>query len=109
VKVITGSIVNDAKFLAILLSLIIVPYIWIRLRKKNYTDHEGREPPVPDKRLTGEMQPRSNMPLFGPGMDYTYQAMKPEWEHPDIKWYEDKQRQDAEELAKDKAKREEAA
>lgn len=106
---ITGSIVNDAKFVAIILSLIIVPYIWIWLRKKNYTDHEGREPPVADKRLTGEMQPRSNMPLFGPGMDYTYQAMKPEWEHPDIKWYEDKEKRAAEELAKRKSKRVEIA
>ena len=76
--------------------LFAIPYIWIKLRGDKSTDREGREPPIPDKRLTGETEPRSNLPLYGPGKDYTSAAMMKEWEHPDQTWYREKLKRDAE-------------
>jgi hypothetical protein len=62
VKVIATDAIGEIEFWAIMLSLIVVPFLWVVLRKQNSTDMEGREPPIPDKRLTGEMDPRSNLP-----------------------------------------------
>ncbi len=57
--------IGEIEFWAIMLSLIVVPLLWVVLRKQNSTDREGREPPIPDKRLTGEMDPRSNLLMYG--------------------------------------------
>ena len=59
------------KLLLIILAFIFVPLLWVLFRKEKATDREGREPPVPDKRLSGETQPRSNLPLYG-GRDGLY-------------------------------------
>jgi hypothetical protein len=97
VKVIVGDLDGVIKLILILLSIILVPLLWVLLRKDKSTDREGREPQVPDKRLSDETQPRSNLPLYGKGMDYTSQAIGKEWEHPDVTQYREKLRKDAEE------------
>ncbi len=90
--------IGEIEFWAIMLSLIVVPFLWVVLRKQNSTDREGREPPIPDKRFTGEMDPRSNLPMYGgPGLDYTWRAIGKEWEHPDVSWYKEKVKKEAEE------------
>jgi hypothetical protein len=96
VKVIAWNFEGILKLLLIILAFIFVPLIWIRLRKEKATDREGREPLVPDKRLTDDTQPRSNLPLYGKGMDYTSQAIGKEWEHPDVTHYREKLRMDQE-------------
>ena len=84
------------KLLLIILAFIFVPLLWVLFRKEKATDREGREPPVPDKRLSGETQPRSNLPLYGGGMDYASQAIGKEWEHPDVTQYREKLKKDSE-------------
>ncbi len=93
---VAGDAIGEIEFWAILLSPIVVPLIWVMLRKQNSTDREGREPPIPNKLFTGETEPRSNLPLFGPGKDYIGAAIMKEWEHPDITWYREKLKRDAE-------------
>ena len=61
----------EPAFWVIIGSLVIVPLIWIFIRKKNSTDHEGREPPVISKSLTEDTDPTSTLSLYGSGMDYT--------------------------------------
>jgi hypothetical protein len=58
-------------FWVIIGSLVAVPLLWIFIRKKNSTDREAREPPVLSKSLTEDTDPRSTLPLYGSGMDYT--------------------------------------
>lgn len=70
---ITGDIASDVKFIAIILSLIIVPPIWVWLRKEKSTDHERRgAPPV---ELSEE---RRKVGL--PGIDYPWYSGGFEWE-----------------------------
>ena len=78
------------KLLVIMLALVVVPIIWVKIRKEKSTDREGRDTPPPDKRLTGEMDPRSNLPLYGPGLNYTAEAIGKEWAHPDLQHYREK-------------------
>ena len=94
---IVGELDGVLKLSLIILAFVIVPLLWTLLRKEKATDREGREPPVLDKRLSGETQPRSNLPLYGKGMDYASQAIGREWEHPDVTQYREKLRKDAEE------------
>jgi hypothetical protein len=103
VKVVAGDLVGEIEFWAILFSLIVVPLLWVIFRKQNATDREGREPPIPNKRLTGETDPRSNLPLYGPGLDYTSRAIGKEWEHPDTRQYREKLERDREEAEKSEA------
>ncbi len=86
----------------IILAFIFVPLLWVLFRKEKATDREGREPPLPDKRLSEETQPRSNLPLYGGGMDYTAQAIGKEWEHPDVTQYREKLKKDSEEKKEEK-------
>ncbi len=85
------------KLLLIILAFIFLPLLWVLFRKENTTDREGSEPPLPDKRLLEETQPRSNLPLYGGGMDYAAQAIGKEWEHPDVTQYREKLKKDSEE------------
>ena len=84
-------------------SLVVVPLLWIFIRKKNSTDHEGREPPVLSKSLTEDTDPSSTLPLYGPGMDYTAREIGKEWEHPDITFWRRKMKSEEEAYSKKKS------
>ena len=64
--------------------------------KRRISSLHSPPPTIPDKRLTGENDPHSNLTLYGPGLDYTSQAMMKKWEHPDQIWYREKLKRDAE-------------
>lgn len=87
---VAGDLSGYVKLLAIILGFIVVPIIWVWIRKEKSTDREGRESPISDKRLTGDADPRSNLPLYGPGRDYTGEAIGKEWAHPDLQHYREK-------------------
>jgi hypothetical protein len=90
------------KLLVIMLGLIVVPFVWVKIRKEKSTDREGRDAPPPDKRLKGEMDPRSNLPLYGPGRNYTAEAIGKEWAHPDLQYYREKMERDKREAEEKK-------
>ncbi len=83
-------------FWVIIGSLVVVPVLWIIIRKKNSTDHEGREPPVLSKSLTEDTDPSSTLPLYGPSTDYTMREVGKQWEHPDITFWRRKMKHEAE-------------
>jgi hypothetical protein len=87
-------------FWVIIGSLVVVPLLWIIIRKKNSTDHEGREPPVLSRSLTEDTDPSSTMPLTGSSMDYTAHEIGKEWEHPDITFWRRKMKSEEEAYSK---------
>ncbi len=61
---ITGDASSDVKFLLIILSIIIVPALWVMIRGNNSTDHEEREkPPM-------ELAEPATVKAGYPGIDY---------------------------------------
>jgi hypothetical protein len=83
-------------FWVIIGSIVVIPLLWVIIRKKNSTDREGREPPVLSKSLTKDTDPISTLPLYGPGIDYTMREVGKEWEHPDITYWKKKMKREAE-------------
>lgn len=71
---ITGDALSDAKFIAIMLSLILVPPIWVWLRKEKSTDHERRGAPPPE--LSEETARKVGLP----GVDYELYSPGYEWD-----------------------------
>jgi len=61
---ITGDLASDAKFLLLLLSIIIVPFIWVIIRGKNSTDRERRG------KLPMEILEPATKKAGYPGIDY---------------------------------------
>lgn len=97
--VIFSSLPGVLRLLLILLSLILVPYYWLKLRGEKAGDPEGRYPD-PSKRPLPSMDSddpsergfaRPEAPAYGPvrsGISYVqYLSMKYAWAHPDMMFF----------------------
>jgi hypothetical protein len=81
---ITGDIASDVKFLLIMLSIVLVPFLWLKMRGKNATDHEGRgEPPMELAEPTTEV-------IGLPGKDYPVYSTITEESNSDMVWLKKK-------------------
>jgi hypothetical protein len=89
------DLVGQIEFWGIVLSLILVPLLWILIRKGKATDHERRD------KLPLELTDGAKKAGL-PGIDYKLWSPL-RYEHPDLKWYKEKVRKEAEEQAKKKS------
>ncbi len=85
-------ITGDIKFLLIILSIILVPVLWVVIRGKNATDHEGRgKPPM-------ELAEPATKKAGLPGIDYKLVPVHPP--NPDYYSYKEILDRQEEELKK---------
>jgi hypothetical protein len=78
------EVIGLLRLASILLFAFLVPLVWILVRGDKYTDREGREPPIPDPRLTGEEGVCDDIGMWGSGNDLEGESIGMEWLHPDI-------------------------
>jgi hypothetical protein len=89
------DLLGQIEFWGIILSIFLVPLLWILIRKEKSTDHEGHG------KLPLELTEGAKKAGL-PGIDYKLWSPL-RYEHPDLKWYEEKVRKEAEEQVKKKS------